>query len=128
MWRERRPVHTYIEKRPGALQGSGHRNVVAGDQVEIASGLNPGELLVVRGGFNLKDNDKVIISGGTGQVDNAAFRPFHKKTRACSGHDADPCCIRYILVPPPVRRNVSQCGDTCGLDSYKISGRVSGKR
>ncbi|MBI5674339.1 MAG: efflux RND transporter periplasmic adaptor subunit [Nitrospirae bacterium] len=37
---------------------------VAGDQVEIVSGLNTGELLVVRGGFNLKDKDKVIISGG----------------------------------------------------------------
>lgn len=40
--------------------------VIAGDQVEIVSGLNSGELLVVRGGFNLKDNDKVIISGGQG--------------------------------------------------------------
>ena len=37
---------------------------IAGDQVEIVSGINPGELLVVRGGFNLKDKDKVIISGG----------------------------------------------------------------
>jgi RND family efflux transporter MFP subunit len=40
---------------------------VAGDQVEIASGLNPGELLVVRGGFNLKDNDKVVTAGGKGR-------------------------------------------------------------
>ncbi|MBI4850169.1 MAG: efflux RND transporter periplasmic adaptor subunit [Nitrospirae bacterium] len=40
---------------------------VAGDQVEIASGLNPGELLVVRGAFNLKDNDKVAITGGQGR-------------------------------------------------------------
>ncbi|MBI4826096.1 MAG: efflux RND transporter periplasmic adaptor subunit [Nitrospirae bacterium] len=38
--------------------------VIAGDQVEIVSGLNLGELLVVRGSFNLKDNDKVIVSGG----------------------------------------------------------------
>ncbi|MBI5664638.1 MAG: efflux RND transporter periplasmic adaptor subunit [Nitrospirae bacterium] len=37
---------------------------VAGDQVEIVSGINSGELLVVRGGFNLKDNDKVVMSGG----------------------------------------------------------------
>lgn len=45
-----------------------YREVVTGavaeDQVEIVSGLTTGELLVVRGGFNLKDNDKVIISGG----------------------------------------------------------------
>ena len=40
---------------------------VAGDQVEVVSGLNPGELVVIRGGFNLKDNDKVIISGGQGK-------------------------------------------------------------
>ena len=40
---------------------------VAGDQVEIASGLNPGDLLVIRGGFNLKDNDKVVTSGGKGR-------------------------------------------------------------
>ncbi|MDO8281031.1 MAG: efflux RND transporter periplasmic adaptor subunit [Thermodesulfovibrionia bacterium] len=38
--------------------------VISGDQVEIISGLNSGEMLVVRGGFNLKDNDKVTISGG----------------------------------------------------------------
>lgn len=38
--------------------------VISGDQVEIVSGLKPGEMLVVRGGFNLKDNDKVIVSGG----------------------------------------------------------------
>lgn len=37
---------------------------VAGEQVEIASGLDPGEGLVVRGAFNLKDSDKVIIPGG----------------------------------------------------------------
>jgi membrane fusion protein (multidrug efflux system) len=40
---------------------------VAGNQVEIASGLNPGELLVVRGAFNLKDNDKVVTAGGKGR-------------------------------------------------------------
>jgi membrane fusion protein (multidrug efflux system) len=36
---------------------------VSGDQVEITSGLMPGELLVVRGAFNLKDGDKVITGG-----------------------------------------------------------------
>jgi RND family efflux transporter MFP subunit len=40
---------------------------VAGDQVEIASGINTGELLVIRGGFNLKDNDKVFMAGGKGR-------------------------------------------------------------
>ncbi len=40
---------------------------VAGDQVEIASGLNPGEQLVIRGAFNLKDSDKVVTAGGKGR-------------------------------------------------------------
>jgi len=35
--------------------------VVNGDMVEIASGLKPGEQYVVRGGFNLKDGDKVAV-------------------------------------------------------------------
>jgi RND family efflux transporter MFP subunit len=40
---------------------------VMGDFVEIKSGLAPGDLVVVRGGFNLKDGDRVIatqVSGG----------------------------------------------------------------
>jgi membrane fusion protein, multidrug efflux system len=45
----------YVEAVTGALSG---------DQVEIASGLNPGDKLVVRGGFNLKDNDKVVVPAG----------------------------------------------------------------
>jgi RND family efflux transporter MFP subunit len=36
--------------------------VVNGDMVEIASGLKPGEQYVVRGGFNLKDGDKVAVA------------------------------------------------------------------
>lgn len=39
-------------------------DVVAGDQVQIVSGLNPGEKLVVRGAFNLKDNDRVALPAG----------------------------------------------------------------
>lgn len=34
---------------------------VAGDQVEIAAGLKPAEQLVIRGGFNLKDGDRVNV-------------------------------------------------------------------
>lgn len=48
-----------------------YRNVatgaVMGDRIEIASGLHPGERLVVRGGFNLKGGDKVAITGETGK-------------------------------------------------------------
>ena len=35
---------------------------VSGDMVEVASGLKPGEQYVVRGGFNLKDGDKVAVT------------------------------------------------------------------
>lgn len=35
---------------------------VNGDMVEIAAGLKPGEQYVVRGGFNLKDGDKVAVA------------------------------------------------------------------
>lgn len=40
---------------------------VAGDQVEVAAGLNPGETLVVRGTFNLKDKDRVVVPSGEGK-------------------------------------------------------------
>jgi multidrug efflux pump subunit AcrA (membrane-fusion protein) len=40
---------------------------LAGEKVEIASGLKPGEKLVVRGSFNLKDSDKVIVPGERGK-------------------------------------------------------------
>ena len=35
---------------------------VTGDMVEIASGLKPAEQYVIRGGFNLKDGDKVAVA------------------------------------------------------------------
>jgi multidrug efflux pump subunit AcrA (membrane-fusion protein) len=35
---------------------------VNGDMVEITSGLKAGEQYVVRGGFNLKDGDKVAVA------------------------------------------------------------------
>jgi RND family efflux transporter MFP subunit len=35
---------------------------VHGDMVEVVSGLKPGEQYVVRGGFNLKDDDKVAVA------------------------------------------------------------------
>ena len=60
-----------LEKRTGSLfvveSGVARRREVAtgtvsGDQVEIASGLKAGEQLVSRGGFNIKDGDKVLVA------------------------------------------------------------------
>ena len=53
----------YIIENDSAHYREAGIGAVSGDQVEIASGLKPGELLVVRGGFNLKDGDKVTIGG-----------------------------------------------------------------
>jgi multidrug efflux pump subunit AcrA (membrane-fusion protein) len=33
-----------------------------GDFVEVTSGLTPGDLIVTRGGFNLKDGDRVNVT------------------------------------------------------------------
>jgi len=35
---------------------------VSGDRVEIASGLAPGDLVITRGGFNVKDGDRVHVT------------------------------------------------------------------
>jgi RND family efflux transporter MFP subunit len=40
---------------------------VSGDQVEVPSGLMAGELVVTRGGFNLKDGDIVKVVSGNGR-------------------------------------------------------------
>jgi len=40
---------------------------VSGDQVEVTSGLTAGELVVTRGGFNLKDGDIVKVIPGNGR-------------------------------------------------------------
>lgn len=35
---------------------------VAGDMVEVRSGLAPGERVVTRGGYNLKDGDRLVVA------------------------------------------------------------------
>jgi multidrug efflux pump subunit AcrA (membrane-fusion protein) len=37
--------------------------VVTGDRVEIVAGLKPGERFVLRGGFSLRDGDRVTSNG-----------------------------------------------------------------
>lgn len=54
----------YIVKDNTALYREVATAAIAGDQVEITSGLNPGENLVVRGAFNLKDNVRVALTSG----------------------------------------------------------------
>jgi RND family efflux transporter MFP subunit len=65
-----------LEKRTGSLfvveNGVARKREVAtgavsGELVEIASGLKSGEQLVSRGGFNIKDGDKVMIAKGSAQ-------------------------------------------------------------
>ena len=40
---------------------------LSGDQVEVSSGLTAGELIVTRGGFNLKDGNTVKVIAGNGR-------------------------------------------------------------
>jgi membrane fusion protein (multidrug efflux system) len=57
----------YVVKADKAHYREVTTDALAGDQVEIAHGLNPGENLVVRGAFNLKDNDRVVVPSGQGK-------------------------------------------------------------
>jgi len=65
-----------LEKRSGSLfvveNGVARKREVAtgavsGDQVEISSGLKGGEQLVSRGGFNIKDGDRVLVANAAAQ-------------------------------------------------------------
>ncbi|MEI7817721.1 MAG: efflux RND transporter periplasmic adaptor subunit [Desulfuromonadales bacterium] len=49
-------VENGVARKRDILSGA-----VAGDMVEIATGLKAGEQYVIRGGFNLKDGDKVAV-------------------------------------------------------------------
>ena len=44
-----------------------HTGNVSGDQVEITSGLAPGQLVISRGGFNVRDGDKVNVTRVDGE-------------------------------------------------------------
>jgi len=54
-------VHGEVATRRAVQTGS-----VMDDFVEVTSGLSPGEQVVVRGGFNLKDGDRVSITSPKG--------------------------------------------------------------
>ncbi|OGU00152.1 MAG: efflux transporter periplasmic adaptor subunit [Geobacteraceae bacterium GWB2_52_12] len=52
----------FVLENGAALKRDIQIGVVNGDMVEITSGLKAGEQYVVRGGFNLKDGDKVSVA------------------------------------------------------------------
>lgn len=55
-------VHENIAHRRTIRTGN-----IAGDQVEIISGLASGQLVITRGGFNVKDGDKVNVTRVNGE-------------------------------------------------------------
>lgn len=54
----------FVTENDTARQRPVTTGIVNGDLVEIRTGLKAGERYVTRGGFNLKDGDKVVVAGG----------------------------------------------------------------
>jgi len=52
-------IENGVARRRAVITGTAN-----GERIEIVTGLKPGQRYVVRGGFNLKDGDKVVVSGG----------------------------------------------------------------
>lgn len=52
-------IHNGVARRSAVVTGTAN-----GERIEIVSGLKAGQRFVVRGGFNLKDGDKVVVTGG----------------------------------------------------------------
>lgn len=55
-----------VHKDQAAQRRGVKTGVVKGDLVEISEGLNPGEEVITRGGFNVKDGDRVKVVAGNG--------------------------------------------------------------
>jgi membrane fusion protein (multidrug efflux system) len=56
-------VHENVARRRTVRTGN-----LSGEQVEIASGLAAGQLVITRGGFNVKDSDKVNVTRINGET------------------------------------------------------------
>jgi membrane fusion protein, multidrug efflux system len=52
-------IENGVARRRAVITGTAN-----GERIEIVSGLKAGQRYVVRGGFNLKDGDKVVVPGG----------------------------------------------------------------
>jgi len=57
----------FVVKGDGAQRRMVRTGNVSGDQVEIASNLATGDLVITRGGFNVKDGDKVNVTRINGE-------------------------------------------------------------
>lgn len=69
---EKRSAALYVVENGAARRREVATGAISGDRVEVASGLKAGEQLVSRGGFNIKDGDKVLVAGGTAQHKSTA--------------------------------------------------------
>ncbi len=63
----KKQAEIFIVKDNKAQRKTIATGAVSGDQVEVSSGLAAGELVVTRGGFNLKDGDIVKVIAGNGR-------------------------------------------------------------
>jgi len=63
----KKQAQVFVVKGDKAQRKTVNTGAVSGDQVEVLSGLVAGELVVTRGGFNLKDGDLVKVIAGNGR-------------------------------------------------------------
>lgn len=64
---ERRAGSIFVVDNGVARKREVTTGTVTGDLVEIASGLKHGEQVISRGGFNIKDGDKVMVANAAGK-------------------------------------------------------------
>jgi membrane fusion protein, multidrug efflux system len=60
-------AEVFVIQGEKALRKTVGTGSTAGDSVEITSGLAPGEQVIVRGGFNVKDGDRVTVAQAAGK-------------------------------------------------------------
>jgi membrane fusion protein, multidrug efflux system len=62
-----RKGEVYVIQGEKAIKRPIETGVLSGDFIEVRSGLSKGEIIVTRGGFNLKDGDRVTLSNKAGR-------------------------------------------------------------